>query len=204
MKKLETEVGVAEAVRFLTSRIAEQARDDSVSLTDLELKQLSFSEGTASAEEIAAANDFDVTNDSDKFEAKIVALLRSAFHHDVKRGMGETWREHLAALRDQDIYVLVMLDQAKIPRHKTSLVRAALFSTSPRKLFRTFPDAAAGFLTLCGFVYFFLLRMGWGRRGPPIFGNLAERLIPSDSVRGTLLVIWIGSMLWLWFRTKDA
>jgi hypothetical protein len=204
MKKFETEVGVAEAVGFLTSRIAEQARADSVPLTDLELKQLSFSEGTASAEEIAAANDFDVTNDSDKFEAKIAALLRSAYHHHVKHGMGETWQKHLAALRDQDIYVLVMLDQAKIRRHRTSLVRAVLLSMSPRKLFRTFPDAAAGVLTLCGFVYFFLLRMGWGRRGPPIFGNLAEHLIPSDSVRGAFLVVWICSMLWLWLRTKDT
>ncbi|HXY06575.1 MAG TPA: hypothetical protein VEI52_01875 [Terriglobales bacterium] len=153
-------LGVAEAVEFLTGRIAEQARDDSVPLTEVERKQLSFTAVGASAEEIATANDFDSRNDSDEFEAKIAKLLRRVFRHDVQHGRVEIWQRHLAALRDQDIYLLVMVDQAGIPRTKAKLaVAAAVLSAAPRRLIRTLAHAMAGLVALSGFVYFFLLPM---------------------------------------------
>jgi hypothetical protein len=99
MKKVDIENSVAEALKFLSSRVAEEARKDSVPLTDIELKQLSFSEETATADDIAAARAFDETHDSDEFEAKITKLLRSAFHGDVQHGMRATWEKNFAALR---------------------------------------------------------------------------------------------------------
>ena len=211
--KPDTEVSVAEAVSFLTSRVAAQAREDSVPLTDIELRQLSFSERTASAAEIAAANEFDVSKDSQGFESKIAKLLRTAYRYDVKHHLSQDWERHLAALRDEDIYVLVMVDEAGIPRPKPKLLGhpgpkfsdtlVAVLSTLRRMLFRSAPDVVAGVVALCGLLYFFLLPMGWGRTGPRIFGNFAEHLIPRDSVRGVFFVIWIGSMLWLWYRTRD-
>ena len=121
MEGIETEVSVSDAVGFLTTRVVEEARRDSVHLTDAEIKQLSFTEETATAEEIAAARAFDGANDTDGFEAKISKLLRNAFDHDVERGMRSLWQKHLASLRNHDVYVLVMVDQAGIPRPKPSV-----------------------------------------------------------------------------------
>src|SRR5580692_621241 len=118
MKSAEAETSVTKAVEFLSSRVAEEARKDSVPLTDIELKQLSFTEESASAEEIAGARAFDEANDTNEFEARITRLFRSAFNHDVQLGMRATWEKHLAALRNHDVYALVMVDQAGIRRPK--------------------------------------------------------------------------------------
>jgi hypothetical protein len=205
MKSAETET-VAEAVGFLSSRVVEEARKDSIPLTDIELKQLSFTEETATALEVAAAREFDETNDTDEFEAKITRLLRSAFHHDVQGGMRATWEQHLATLRNHDVYVLVMVDQAGIPRPKRRVRLNSPRAMSP-KMLKTLtsrsPDIVAALITLSGFVYFFVLRIGWSRHGPPILGNFADNLIPSENLRGIFLLSWIGSMLWLFVRFKD-
>ena len=95
MEGIETEVSLADAVGFLTTR-AEEARRDSVHITDAEIKQLSFTEETATKEEIAAARAFDDANDTDEFEAKISKLLRHAFDQDVKRGMRSLWQKRHA------------------------------------------------------------------------------------------------------------
>lgn len=203
MKSAETEASVAEALGFLSSRVAEQARKDSVPLTDVELKQLSFTEETATAEEIAGARTFDEANDTDEFEAKITRLLRNAFHHDVQRGIRATWEKHLDALRNRDVYVLVMVDQAGIPRPKPPVRMNVPRAISPKILMRRSPDIVAGLITLCGFVYFIVLHIGWHRGGPPILGNFAENLLPSEKLRGVFLFAWLGSMLWLLVRFKD-
>jgi|ERR1700722_9244350 len=201
MSNLETQMPVVEAVGFLSSRVAEQARKDSVPLTDVELIQLSFSEETATPEQIAAARSFDETHNSEDFEARITKLLRSAFNHDVQRGMRANWERHLAALRNHDVYVLVMIDQAGIHRPKAAR-RKVPRPKSPTALIRRSPDVFAGLITACGFVYFFVLRIGWSRKGPPILGNLADSLISSEKVRGIFLIAWIVSMLWLFIRFK--
>jgi hypothetical protein len=203
MNNLETETSVVEAVWFLSSRVAEQARKDSVSLSDIELMQLSFSEETATPGQIAAARSFDETHNSDEFEERVTRLLRTAFNHDVQRGMRATWERHLAVLRNHDVYVLVIVDQAGISRPKAPARRKVPRPKSPTALIRRSPDIFAGLITLCGFVYFFVLRVGWSRKGPPILGNLTDRLIPSEKVRGIFLVAWLVSMLWLFVRFKD-
>jgi hypothetical protein len=203
MKNAEAETSVAGAVGFLSSRVAQEARKDSVPLTDIELKQLSFTEETATAEEIAGARAFDEANDTDEFEAKITRFLRNAFHHDVRLGMRATWEKHLAALRNHDVYVLVMVDQAGIPRPKPTVRLRPARATSPMARLRRSPDILAGLTALCGFVYFFVLRIGWSRHGPPILGTFADHLIPNEKFRGIFLLAWIGSMLWLFVRFKD-
>jgi len=92
MEGIESEVPRADAVGFLTTRVAEEARRDSVHLAEAEIKQLSFTEETATEEEITAARAFDVANDTDEFEAKISKLLRNAFDRDVKRGVLSLWQ----------------------------------------------------------------------------------------------------------------
>jgi hypothetical protein len=202
MEGIEIEVPLADAVGFLTTRVAEEARRDSVHLTDAEIRQLSFTEETATEKEIAAARAFDDANDTDQFEAKISKLLRNACDHDVKRGMRSLWQKHLASLRDHDVYVLVMVDQAGISRPKPT-VRLRPSAKAPQMLIRRLPDVAAGLITALGIVYFLILKMGWHRGGPPIFGNVAEHLLPSEQVRGAFLLAWLGSMIWLFVRHKD-
>ena len=77
-----------------------------------------------------------------EFEAKITKLLRGAFNYDVQHGMRATGEKHLAALRDHDVYVLVMVDQARIPRPKPRvLVKTAI---GPAALIRRSPDILEG------------------------------------------------------------
>jgi len=49
-------------------------------------------------------------------------------------------------------------------------------------------------LSVAGFLYFLVLprRPWWGTGPSPIFGNLAQNLIPSESLRGLVFVLWIG------------
>jgi len=202
MEGIEATVSLANAVGFLATRLAEEARRESVHITDAEIKQLSFTEETATNEEIAAARAFDDANDTDEFEAKISKLLRNAFDHDVKHGMRSLWQGHLASLRNHDVYVLVMVDQAGIPRPKPS-VRLRPSAKAPQMLVRRLPDVVAGLITALGIVYFLISDMGWHRGGPPIFGNVAEHLLPNEQVRGAFLLAWLGSMIWLVVRNKE-
>ena len=63
------------AKEFLLSKVLTQAGEDGILLSDLERRMLSFSEGTASADDIEAAEQFDNEYDSDAYEAKIARLL---------------------------------------------------------------------------------------------------------------------------------
>ena len=202
MRKLETQPPATEAVAFILTRIQEQALQDAVSLSEPELKQLWFSEETASAEQLAATAEFDVGHDMAKFEAKIAKLLRRAFHRDVHHGMEAVWRQNLAALRKQDMYVLVMVDQAKIPRPRANGLTALLESLVPSRLGLTLRRASLVLVVSSGSAYFFLLPMKWGLNEPRIFGNLAEELIPSESVRGAFFLIWIVSVFLLVRKEK--
>ena len=149
MKAVENKDSVAEAVAFLSARIAEEAQRDSISLTGSEIKQLAFTEETATAEEIATARAFDDANDTKVFEARISKLLRKAFKDDTERGLRSSWQKHLAALRNHDVYVLVMVDQAGIPRPRQlvrPLASAILFQTLKARP----SDIAAGLTTVLG------------------------------------------------------
>jgi hypothetical protein len=50
---------------------------------------------------------------------------------------------------------------------------------------------------------FFVLRIGWSRKGPRILGDLTDRLIPNEKVRGIVLLAWLVSIVWLLLRFKD-
>lgn len=102
------------AKQFLISKVLRQADSDGVMLSDLEKQMLDFSEGAASAAGIEAAENFDSEYDSDAYEAKIARLLRRAYQHDAKLGQTHQWQDALNALRSEDWYILVMLQQAGI------------------------------------------------------------------------------------------
>jgi len=99
------------AKEFLISKVLEQADDDGIVLSELERRMLRFSEGTASEDDIEAAEQFENEHDSDAYEAKIARLLRRAYERD---GQKNRWHAAVRALRSEDWYILVMLQQAGI------------------------------------------------------------------------------------------
>lgn len=172
------------ALDFLVSRIREQAQRDSVPLPELEIQQLTFSEGTATPEEVEAATEFDASGRMAAFEKKIAKLLRRAYHEDKQGGSEPIWRENLSALRDVDVFVLVMVDQARIPRPKPKMGSMGL---SWRDFIPTGPNQAyvivLFLIALTGFVAFFVLP-GFRRSAPIlVWGN--------DRTRGIAFVLWI-------------
>jgi len=102
------------AKEFLISKVLRQAGEDGILLSELERRMLSFSEGTASASDIEAAEQFENEYDSDAYEARIALLLRRAYERDAKLGQKHQWHDAVRALRSEDWYILVMLQQAGI------------------------------------------------------------------------------------------
>jgi len=102
------------AKQFLISKVQKQAASEGVMLSDFEQRMLSFSEGSASATDIEAVANFDSEQDSGAYEARIARLLRRAYQHDAKLGRTHQWQDALNALRSEDWYILVMLQQAGI------------------------------------------------------------------------------------------
>ena len=92
----------------------EQAVNDGIMLSDFEKRMLNFSEGTGSATDIEAAEQFENEYDNDAYEAKIANLLRRAYQRDAKLGQQHRWKDAVRALRSEDWYILVILQQAGI------------------------------------------------------------------------------------------
>jgi hypothetical protein len=106
---------------------------------------------------------------------------------------------------------LVMLDQAGIPRPRPHIRLHRPPAISLKMLVGRSPDILATLIVLCGFVYFFVLQVSWSPRGrpgrppgPPIFGNLANHLIPSERLQGIFFLVWLGSALWLMFGSRTS
>lgn len=200
----ETKHSAKDEVSWLVSRVAEQARADTVRLTQSELEQLSFSEETASPIQVAAAEDFDAENDVSAFEAKIAKLLGSAYKQDIEKGDQSAWHKHLAALRDKDVYILVMVDQAGIPRPKPKLL-ATLAPASPRRILPVVRFAVSAFVILAGLLYFFVFTIRWERRNPNspyVFGELG-RFRLNDNMSALFFVAWLVSLFLMWRETAD-
>ena len=203
---METESveSASDAVSFLLSRVAEQARTDSVSLSDTELQQLSFREETASPQEVSAVVDFDSANDVAKFEAKVVKLLHRAYGQDLENGKQHVWQKHLAALGRTDVYVLVMVDEAGIPRSKPGFFSVTK-PTLPRKILPLLRFVICAIVGLAGLLYFILLSLRWQRGNPnsaPVLGDLS-RFRLSDNMAALLFVAWVASLFLMWRDMRD-
>ena len=59
-------------------------------------------------------SNFDNEYEGDAYEAKIARLLRRAYEGDAKLGQKHRWDDAVRALRSEDWYILVMLQQAGI------------------------------------------------------------------------------------------
>src|SRR5579871_3592808 len=103
------------AKEFLISRVVEEAKLEQVPLSEVERKMLYFTEGNASLPDIYDVNaEFERSYDEGKYEAKIASLLRSARDRDRNESTSreQPWKDALNALKKEDHYILVMVDQA--------------------------------------------------------------------------------------------
>jgi hypothetical protein len=106
------------AKEFLIKRVLEEASVENIELTEVEQKMLHFTElhpSLPDTYEIAA--EFEQSYAPDEYEAKIAALLRNARSHDKANlaNKAQVWDDALAALRNEDHYILVMTSQALRP-----------------------------------------------------------------------------------------
>jgi hypothetical protein len=166
---------VESAKQFLISKVLRQADSDGVMLTDFEKQMLNFSEGAASAADVEAVANFDSEYDSDAYEAKIARLLRRAYQHDAKLGQTHQWQDALNALRSEDWYILVMLQQAGIKGAVGWDITVLCI--------------CAGIVTLVGLSYARgVIGLGWALIGLVVFGfgivrqivMIKRRDIPDD------------------------
>ena len=165
---------VDSAKQFLFSKVLEQAQRDGVSLSEVEKQMLLFSEQSASDGDVKAEQEFDVEFDDQQYEAKIAKLFRRAYGHDKKTADEEnSWKQALDALRETDIYMLVMVDQAEIPRPKSYVAITSAFD--PEDVLFAFFEI--GVLAI-GFVI--------------VFDPLRWGLVHSDWVRFTGMLISVG------------
>jgi len=104
------------AKQFLLSKIEVQAQMDGVVLDEIEKRMFLFSE-LSGAPDFEANEKFENDYDTKEYETKIAALLRRSFARDkLAVESKREWEVALHALRTQDFYGLVMVDQASIPR----------------------------------------------------------------------------------------
>lgn len=115
-----------DAKEYLIQRIVAQADRDATPLSDIERKMLYFSEsGWTLPNMMAISQEFDQTHDQNDYEHKIGQIVRRI--HDGRDCNGDEghWDEAVQSLREEDHYLLVLIDGAprdsgKRPRWDTT------------------------------------------------------------------------------------
>ncbi len=102
--------------QFLIDRILDQAKLDGVQLSDIEIRMLGFTEATAGARDLEAAQAFERDFDDHEYEAKIAGLIRRAYERDKQNGNLAPWNHALAQIAGRDLYLHVMLELAGIEK----------------------------------------------------------------------------------------
>ena len=103
-----------EAKDFLVEQIKKQAALDEVSLSDVEIQMLYFSEAEESSEKMQKLSDrFDETCDMPTYETKIATLMQHAYKRlksDDPQSK-EMWDSSIRRLKRGDHYILVMWNE---------------------------------------------------------------------------------------------
>jgi hypothetical protein len=102
---------VRDAKEFLIRQIIDEADRDGVSLSEVERKMLYFSEtGWTLPNMMAISHDFDQHYDQVEYESKIGQIIRRI---DDQPGIDRNeWQQAVQRLREEDHYLLVLIDRA--------------------------------------------------------------------------------------------
>jgi hypothetical protein len=115
LKSSQRHLGAQQAKEFLISEVVEEARMENVPLSEVERKMLFFTETDETLPDMTDVNEqFERGYDSSRYEEKIARLLHNAFKRIcLESPDGEKrWKQAIADLRQEDHYLLVMVDQA--------------------------------------------------------------------------------------------
>lgn len=110
MQKFTT---VRDAKEFISSRLIAESQLEGVLLSDVERKMLYFSETGWTLPDIEEASAiFDRDYDQSQYEQKIAAIARNFLANARKNDQNEydTWKEAVRTLRQEDHYLLVLID----------------------------------------------------------------------------------------------
>lgn len=169
-----TQFEVEAAKQFLKTRIVASAAQRQVTLSDAEIETLTYSEPTANERERELADEVDARIGANQYEKKIAGLIRDAYRDDVSKGLEAEWRQHLNALRYEDLYVLVMVRAAGVAGAPSG------FAAITQSLLRI-DTVLLGAVGVGGLVLFFT----------PL-----RSLLRTDLSRGAAFVAWLAT-LWL-------
>jgi hypothetical protein len=101
-----------EAKEFIISQIVEEAQQENIPLSEVELKMLYFTESGWTLPDIMKVNEaFDREYDQDEYEHKIAKLVTKADKH-IRKGVRDNYDKWWAAihfLEREDHYILVMI-----------------------------------------------------------------------------------------------
>jgi len=113
-----------EAKQFLISRVIEEAEIEQVNLSEVERKMLRFTEAEPATQDMAeTVAEFEESCDSDEFESKVIALLKSARARDAAQShqQEQMWSDSIWAIKQEDHYILVMIYRA-FPEYRKSIL----------------------------------------------------------------------------------
>jgi hypothetical protein len=102
-----------EAKEYLIRRILAQADWDNIPLSEVERNMLYFSETDWTLPNMMAiSQEFDQTYNQDEYETKIGRLIRRIYDQPGNNRDDDRWKEAVQRLRDEDHYLLVLIDGA--------------------------------------------------------------------------------------------
>jgi hypothetical protein len=102
-----------EAKEYLIRRILAQADRDDIPLSEVERNMLYFSETDWTLPNMMAiSQEFDQTYNQDEYERKIGQLIRRIYDQPDNNRDDDRWKEAVQSLRDEDHYLLVLIDGA--------------------------------------------------------------------------------------------
>ncbi len=114
---VSTLTNAKEAKEFLVSKIVSEAQLEGVLLSEIERKELYFSETAWTLPDIERVNeDFEKNCNQGDYERKIVDLIKNARKRDRDASSQEAglWSDAIEILRKEDHYILVMMREAGI------------------------------------------------------------------------------------------
>jgi hypothetical protein len=159
---------VAGAKQFLVDRIAAEAERGGAPLNEAEKAMLAFSEAGASGKERESTRTSERDFDDKEYEGRIARLARAVYDRDVEAGRKSEWDESLDELASEDLYLMVMLEQAGIVKTTSHLVLPDW-----RLLVGLAPALACLALAIAAFT------------------PLGSRMIPNDALRLAVAVLLI-------------
>jgi hypothetical protein len=110
-----------EAKEYLIRRILAQADREGTPLSELERNMLYFSETDWTLPNMKAiSQEFDQTYSQDEYERKIGQIIQRIYDLPDSNNNGDRWKEAVQLLRDEDHYLLVLIDGASSKSAKMS------------------------------------------------------------------------------------